>query len=75
MEYASLGKIVRFHRKRSGLTQAELGKMAGLGKTVIFDIEKGKTGIKLSSLLQVFEVLNITIKFESPLMSQFKELQ
>ena len=34
-----IAKIIRFHRKQSGLSQTELGQLAGLGRTAIFDIE------------------------------------
>jgi HTH-type transcriptional regulator/antitoxin HipB len=64
-----IGQMIRFHRKKSGLTQEELGKLAGLGKTVVFDVEKGKSSIKLSTLLKLLFVLNIQITFQSPLMS------
>lgn len=37
-----MASIIRGHRKKAGLTQKELADLAGLGKTVIFDIEKGK---------------------------------
>ena len=67
------GQMVRYHRKQSGLTQEELGRMAGLGKTVVFDIEKVKLNVKLNTLLKLFEVLNIQIDFQSPLMQHFEE--
>ncbi|MEI6242101.1 MAG: helix-turn-helix domain-containing protein [Chlamydiota bacterium] len=73
VDFKNLGKMVRFHRKKSGLSQAELSKLSGLGKTVIFDIEKGKLSIQLDSLLKVINVLNIKIDFHSPLMDLFKE--
>lgn len=65
--------MIRFHRKKSGLSQRELGKFARLGKTVIFDIEKGKLNVKMNTLLKIFEVLNIRIDFQSPLMRFFEE--
>jgi transcriptional regulator with XRE-family HTH domain len=37
-----IGNIIRFHRKKSGLTQKALADIAGVGKTVVFDIENGK---------------------------------
>lgn len=65
------GKIVRFHRKKSGLTQARLADLAGVGKTVIFDIEKGKTSIRVDSLAKVLAVLNIAVEFKTQLMAEF----
>ncbi|WP_061773313.1 helix-turn-helix transcriptional regulator, partial [Legionella pneumophila] len=53
-------------RKQSGLSQQELARLAGVGKTVIYDIEKGKESVRLNTLLKVLDVLNIQIKFETP---------
>ena len=65
--------MIRFHRKESGLTQEQLGKLAGLGKTVVFDIEKGKVSVKMNTLLKLLAVLNITMRFQSPLMTLFEK--
>lgn len=73
MNANQIAEIIRFHRKKGGLSQAELAKLAGLGKTVIFDIEKGKLSVRLATLLKVLDVLNIKIEFQSPLMALFKE--
>lgn len=73
MDTEQIGKMIRFHRKISGLSQEELGRFAGLGKTVIFDIEKGKTSIRFDTLLKVIGVLNIKLHFQSPLMHLFQE--
>ncbi len=53
--------MIRFHRKQSGLPQAELGKLEGLEKSVVFDIEKAKISIKWSTLLKILNVLNMTL--------------
>lgn len=68
-----IGSIVRFHRKKSGLSQQELAQLSGLGKTVIFDVEKGKATIRIDTLLKILSVLNIQIIFHSPLMNLFEE--
>lgn len=61
-----IAKMVHYYRKHSGLSQQELAKLAGVGKTVIFDIEKGKETVRLNTLLKILDVLNIRIKFEPP---------
>jgi y4mF family transcriptional regulator len=66
MTQGNIAKIVRECRKLSGLSQQELAKLADVGKTVIFDIEKGKETVQFNTLLKVLEVLNIRIKFEAP---------
>lgn len=65
-----LAFIIRDHRKKAGLTQKALADIAGLGKTVIFDIEKGKDTVQFSSLLKVLKALNIKLKIESRLMER-----
>lgn len=72
MDAKQIGKMIRYHRKKGGLTQQRLGQLAQLGKTVVFDIENGKLSVKLSTLLKLLEVLNITIDFQSPLMHLFE---
>ncbi len=60
--------VVKFHRKQAGLTQKALADLAGVGKTVIYDIEKGKETVQWNTVNKVLAVLNIKIKFESPLL-------
>jgi y4mF family transcriptional regulator len=68
-----ISNIIQFHRKKSGLTQLQLAQLAGVGKTVIFDIEKGKETVQWNTLLKVLKVLNINVVFESQLMKEFFE--
>ena len=72
MDY-DMSEIVLFHRKKSGLTRNHLAELAGVGKTVIYDIEKGKETIRFSTLQKVLEALNIKITFTSPLMGVLNE--
>ena len=66
MKPTEIAKIVHYYRKQSGLSQQALARLAGVGKTVIFDIEKGKETVQLNTLLKVLDVLNIQLKFETP---------
>ncbi|HSW56687.1 MAG TPA: type II toxin-antitoxin system Y4mF family antitoxin [Ignavibacteriaceae bacterium] len=68
MNIDQISEIIKLHRKKSGLTQKGLADLAGVGKTVIYDIEKGKETIQLDTIKKILSVLNIRIKFESPLM-------
>lgn len=68
-----MGEIVLFHRKKSGLTRNQLADLAGVGKTVIYDIEKGKETIRFLTLQRVLKALNIKITFTSPLMEVLNE--
>lgn len=73
MHSKKLGAMVRYHRKKAKLSQSELATFAGLGKTVVFDIEQGKETVRISTLIKILKVLNIGIKFEGPLMSLFEK--
>jgi len=66
MSSNEIADMVHYYRKQSGLSQQALARLAGVGKTVIFDIEKGKVTVKLNTLLKVLEVLNIKIIFKTP---------
>jgi y4mF family transcriptional regulator len=63
-----LARIIKFHRKAANLTQLQLAELAGVGKTVVFEIEKGKDTVKISTLRKILKVLNIEIRFTSPLL-------
>ena len=72
MDY-KMSEIVLYHRRKSGLTRNQLADLAGVGKTVIYDIEKGKETIRFSTLQKVLKALNIRITFASPLMEVLNE--
>ena len=68
-----LHEIVKKHRRMSSLSQAELAKLAGVGKTVVFDLEHGKLSIRFDTLTKILAVLNISIGFDSPLMVRMRD--
>lgn len=70
----SIALMVRFFRKKAGLSQLNLAKLSGVGKTVIFDIENGKETVQLDTLLKVFEALNIKLSFETPFSQAIGEM-
>lgn len=70
MNIDSISKVIKFHRQEAGLTQLDLANLAGVGKTVVFDIEKGKTTIQLDTLFKVLSALNISWRLDSPLMEK-----
>ena len=66
----TLGETVKRHRKQASLSQAKLAQYAGVGKTVIYDIEHGKPSVKLDTLLRVLNALNIRLEPTSPLLDE-----
>ena len=68
-----LHKMILFHRKQAKLSRNELAELAGVGKTVIYDLEKGKQTVKWSTIISILDALNIDIKFQSPLMEEYEK--
>ncbi len=68
----NISKIIRLHRKKSGLTQVELAELAGVGKNMVHGIEKGHLSVQFNNLLKILAVLNIHIEYSSPLMKLIK---
>ncbi len=67
-----LAEVIRMHRKASKLSRVQLAELAGVGKTVIYDIEKGKESVQLDTLRKILKVLNIKIILTSPLMESLQ---
>ena len=67
-----LAQIIKTHRKAAKLSRVQLAELAGVGKTVIFDIEMGKESVQLDTLRKVLKVLNIKIILKSPLMDNLQ---
>ena len=71
----SIGKMILFHRQKSGLSRIKLAEISGVSKTVIYDIEHGKSSVQFDSINKILQTLNIKIRFESPLMKTFEEIE
>ena len=67
-----LGDIIKYHRNRAGLSRMALADIADVGKTVIYDIEKGKVTVRLKTLLKVLDALNIAMFLNGPLMDRYE---
>ena len=55
-----IGNEIRKARKRAGLTQEQFGEMMSLEKKNVSDIERGVTGITVSTLKRICEKLSIS---------------
>ena len=69
----SLGTLVQRHRKKSGLSRECLAEIAGVGKTVIYDIEHGKATVRFATVKKVLDALNIRVRYISPLVEDTDE--
>lgn len=52
-----IGNKIKERREMLGLTQEELGKMLGIGKTAVSNYEQNLSAPKVSILIQLFSVL------------------
>jgi len=75
LEPKILANVIRMHRKAAKLSQLQLAEMAGVGKTVIFNIEKGKETVQLNTLRKILKVLNIEVQLISPLMNNLQIIE
>ena len=69
----SLKDIIKMHRLSAGLSRRELAEYAGVSTTFLSDVEGGKETIRFDKILDVFNVLNIEIIFDSPTLRQIKQ--
>jgi HTH-type transcriptional regulator/antitoxin HipB len=67
LDKTSLSKIIKATRKKANISQLELAELSGVGKTLIFNLEKGHTQIQFDNLLKILKVLNIKLQIELPL--------
>ncbi len=72
IESKELADTIRMHRKAAGLSRLQLAEMAGVGKTVIYDVEKGKESVRLDTLRKILKVLNIKVELTSPLIENIQ---
>jgi transcriptional regulator with XRE-family HTH domain len=65
-----LAELIYNHRKKAGLSRIELASLALVGKSMIYNLEHGSTGVNFKGLLRVLNVLNIHLEAASPLLTQ-----
>ncbi len=57
-----LGNIVRRARKAKGLSQSELGRLAGMRQATVSEIETGHAALRLDTLLSLVSALDLDLK-------------
>ena len=62
----NLSEIIKSARKKAGISQIQLAELAGVGKTLIFNIENGRINAQFEKLLKIFHVLNLKLMVETP---------
>lgn len=70
---AQLGNAIRRARKKRGLSQTDLGKMAGLRQATISIIETGNPAARIDTILEVLAVLDLEIHIANRNMSSVEQ--
>ncbi len=60
----SLGSAIRHYRQDAGLTQAELAERAGLNRTYLSDLERGKETEQVRRMLRVLRQLGVRMTLD-----------
>jgi len=55
----SIGPAIRHYRKEAGLTQGQLAEMAGLNRTYLSDLERGKDTEQIRRILRILKLLGV----------------
>ena len=61
---ASLGAAIKHYRKQAGLTQAQLAELAGLNRTYLSSLERGKETEQLRRILRVLKQLGVRMTLQ-----------
>lgn len=61
---ADLGAAVRRQRRSLEMTQIELATLAGCGPVFVYDVERGKPGLRLDKLVDLLQVLGLQLALE-----------
>lgn len=57
----SIGEFVRERRRQNGLTQRELGELAGVGLRFVSELERGKATLRSDAVNRVLAVFGKTL--------------
>ena len=69
----NLGDQIKELRKKSGLTQIEFAKRAGLGLRFVRELEQGKLTVRLDKLNQVLEFFGYHLEVKRNESKNIKE--
>lgn len=58
---AVLGKVIKKHRERVGISQEDLATYSGLNRTFIGEVERGETNPSFETLLKIAATLQVEL--------------
>jgi HTH-type transcriptional regulator/antitoxin HipB len=67
-----IASLIRFHRKRAGLSQVELASLSGVSRKVVQELEAGHDGATWRNLSAILGVLNVKLEPQGPLVEEWK---
>lgn len=60
----NLGRVLKMHRKKLGLTQTQAGEKLNLTQKTVSNIESGRPGVPLDSLFRLMSALNLEMQLQ-----------
>lgn len=69
--HLALGEAIREARKRKGLSQERLGLEAGLDRTYVSSVERGRRNISFDNLVKIAKTLEVR---PSQLLARWEKL-
>ena len=70
---SNIGQTIQQLRKKTGLTQPEFSKRAGVGLRFVRDLEQGKPSVRLDKVNQVLEFLGCHLEVKRNESKNIKE--
>jgi transcriptional regulator with XRE-family HTH domain len=61
-DYIALGRALAALRRRTGLTQAQAGELAGIRNTHISSVERGERGLSYRTLLALLRAYGVGLR-------------
>ncbi len=61
-----IAKTVRALRKRQGVSQTVVAQLSNVGGRFVFDLERGKSTVRLDKVLAVLRTMGIKMKLQLP---------
>ena len=75
----TLGEKVKFYRKRANLTQIQLAELAGVSRSVISNLERGRSIPPIDKMIIISNVLDMALPLifstPSPIFDHDKEFK
>lgn len=63
--FDKIGLMIRNQRRLLGWSRVTLAERAGVGKTVVFDVENGKASVQFDTLSKILKALDIQLRFRT----------